>query len=220
MLFHLAHANENEDGVGYKIKHVFVKSSSLLHAHIFVELFGFRISPEYYDDYDELYEPSEQTVQTALRTYSLEALELTNESCSLGEHYWHAIKPLDYDGLPFDLQGNRIFKVSIGFKIPCAYEYEQDFQKWSPYKTEMNTNIYQFKAISSTDVLTYIRQNSDKFNVTNFFRELPSEFDWQIIEQISEESIHCKSSNHIHGDFICMKCVELQSLIPIIDSNM
>ncbi|CAF2915777.1 unnamed protein product [Rotaria sp. Silwood2] len=220
MLFQLAHANENGDGVGYTIKHVFVKASSLHHAHLFVTLFGYRISPEYYDDDEDSYESSEEQIQNTLQKYSLEVLERINDECSQGEHYWHAIKPIEHNGMPLELGGTKIFKVIIQFKLPCIQHYDKDPQAYSLYKVELNIDIYQFKANDSTNGLEYIRQNSDTFNLTDFFRELPNELNWQIIKEISEKKMECTSSSHLHGEFICMKCEELQSPIPIFDSNM
>lgn len=220
MLFQLAHANENEDGVGYTIKHVFVMCSSLHRVHVYVELFGFLISPECYDNYDENFEPAEQQVQDCLQKYSVKEWERINEECSLGEHYWHALKPVDYDGLPIELGGHNIFKLSIEFNLPCEYQYTNDKEKWSPYTNEINTYIYQFKANSSTDVLEYIRHNSHVFHLEDYFHKMPDELSWEYMSNICKEDVYCKGSNHVHGKFIRMNCEELQSLIRIFNSNM
>lgn len=220
MLYQLSHANENDDGVGYIIKHAFVRASSLFHAHVFVTLFGYRISPEYYEDNEEPYEPDEQHVQNTLRAYSLEQFEKMNEECSYGEHFWHSLKTIARQDFAVYLGGMKMFKVTIQFKMPCKHQCEADPRTFTLYRMEMNTDIYQFTAPYPNSVLQHVRQNSDSFCLTDFFRELPNELDWQTIEQITEERMQCANPSHLHDVFICMKCEELQSPLPVIDSNL
>ena len=220
MLFQLSHANEKDDGVGYTIKHVFIQASSLIDAHIFVTRFGYRITPEYYDDADELYEPDSQQVENIPCNYSLEQFERMNEECSQGEHFWHALKLAANNGISIQLGGETVFKVTIQFNVPCLQHYENEPANFSMYKIEMNSDIYQFQAHNSIDILQYIRQNSNRFHLVNFFQEFPIDFDWQAIEQILEERCKCINTNHLHGSFIRINCEQLQAPLAVIDSQM
>lgn len=220
MIFQLSHANENDDGTGYTIKHAFVQASSLLHAHVFVTLFGFRISPEYYDEYEDSYEPSENQVQHTLQNYSIKRFERVNEDCSNGEHFWHALKPAVHKGLPILLDNSKYFKLIIQYHLPCLQLYEKDPRAFSFYKMEMNTDIYQFKAKDSQTILEYVRQNSDTFNLADFFHGLSTEINWSTIENIAAHHKKCMNTNHIHGEFVAMKCEELQSPIPLFNAHM
>lgn len=220
MILQLSHANENEDGVGYTVKHVLIRASSLLRAHIFVTRFGYCISPEYYDDTDEFEEPPQQYIDDMLQNYTLERFEGTNEECSQGEHFWHALKIAPNKGAMIQLNGQLLFKVTIRFHTPCLHQYSIDLSGYNLYKNESNSDIYQFQAEDSMHILHYLRKNSDRFNLTDFFTTFPDSCDWQMIEKIMEERWKCIESNHVHGEFIGLSSEQLQSPLPLIDANM
>ncbi len=210
LLFQLAHANRHpENRFDYIIKHYFLHALSLHQAHVYVTLYGYRITPDFYgngdEEVEEVVHPSyfiEQMEQQKLEQY-----EQLNESCSCGEHYWHSIKEIDtnkYDGRIIEVNdGSQLFKLSIQFKYPCIHLQQQaDEFKYNMYQFEQNTFIYQLRGTNKDDIFQYLLQHLEQFNLTT--EMLVNQFDksslddlktWDEFSLLCEESIKCKGDS-------------------------
>jgi hypothetical protein len=73
----------------YIIKHIYLPAPSLLRPHVYVSLFSYKISPEFYNDHEEE-EEDEAKDGTAVNHYlnhTVEYFEQENRDCSCGEQY-------------------------------------------------------------------------------------------------------------------------------------
>jgi hypothetical protein len=192
-LFQLAQANRYpENRFDYTIKHYFLRALTLHQAHVYTTLYGYRISPDFYEDGEEMddiahqlgvneqvLQQMQQQVQQQMQQRKVEEYEQMNESCSYGEHYWHSIKEIDtnkYDGGIIEVNtGHQLFKLSIQFKYPCVHlrqqerlrmEHEPYSYKYNIYQIEQNKYIYQLRAMNKDDALQYLLQHLEQFNVT------------------------------------------------------
>ncbi|CAF1048720.1 unnamed protein product [Adineta steineri] len=219
LLFQLAHGNRHpDDRFDYIVKHYFLYAQSLHHAHIYVTLYGNRISPDFYDDDgevgDEEYpsyaiESMRQRILEEYKQRSVEDYEQSNEECSCGEHYWHSIKNIDtkkYDGSVIEVNdGSQLFKLSIQFNYPCIHLQEQaDEFQYNMYQYEQNTFIYQLRATSQDDIFHYLLQHLEKFNlttemlITQFSKaSLDNIKTWNEFSSLCEESIKCQNDYEV-----------------------
>jgi hypothetical protein len=234
MLFLVSQANETDDQ-SYTIKHVYLHASSLLHAHIYVSLFGYKISPEYYESEGEEEDnvfPTKDDVNRYLN-YKVEYFEQSNKDCSQGEHYWHSIKEIQNleNQYPLQLDNNEqskfLFKLTIQTNYPCSKHLTDNI---TYYDIEQNTNIYQFQAINIQNVIQHIFTHvQDYQGLMEFCKEVnqtPEELaktDWQTIaalcktnlEQCNQSLKNCQKQYKIN-----LKCEEISQPIPIFHSEI
>ena len=169
LLFQLAHANWefSSDRGEYAIKHYFLRALSLHHAHVYVTLHGYRITPEFYEDGNDQEEDTfahPDYGRQAAEQHSVEDYERMNEECSPCEHYWHSIKQVNnYDGqmISVDNDGNELFKLSIRFQCLSADPSPHGYANL--HQIEQNKNIYQFKAVHEDSLLQYVLQHVEQF---------------------------------------------------------
>ncbi|CAF0793650.1 unnamed protein product [Rotaria sordida] len=218
-LFQLAHANRHpENRFDYIIKHYFLRAPTLRQAHVYVTLYGYRISSEFYEDGDEVdnvVHPSYVIEHEQNR--KVEEYEQMNEECSYGEHYWHSIKEIDtnkYDGGIIEVSaGSQLFKLSIQFKYPCIHLQQQEQlrtendpysypYKYNMYQYEQNKYIYQLRATNKDDVLQYLWQHLEQFNLTleillNQFNRssLDDIKTWDELTLLCEQTVKCIIDN-------------------------
>jgi hypothetical protein len=236
MLFLVSHANET-DSESYTIKHVYLHAASLLHAHVYVTLFGSKISPEYYDPEDEEQEnfvgPTRNDVDRYLN-HTIEYFEETNKSCSYGEHYWHSIKQIDNLDLQYPLkldhdeQSKSIFKLAIQTNSACSKHLSDDIFYY--YNIEQNTNIYQFQAMNVKQVIQYIFTHVQDYNgliqfceQINQTPEQLADTDWETIVALCKTNI--EQCNHSpedcrNGGKINLICEEISQPIPVFHSDI
>ncbi|CAF4042950.1 unnamed protein product [Rotaria sordida] len=217
-LFQLAHANRHpEDRLDYIVKHYFLRASTLHQAHVYVTLYGYRISPEFYEDDDEevndIVHPPYVIEHEQNR--KVEEYEQMNEECSYGEHYWHSIKEIDtnrYDGEIIEVNaGSQLFKLSIQFKYPCVHLQQQEqlrtendpySYKYNMYQYEQNKYIYQLRATNKDDILQYLLQHLEQFNLTleilliQFNRSSLDDIKtWNELTLLCEQAVKCIINN-------------------------
>lgn len=207
MLFLVSHANETEDQ-SYTIKHIYLHASSLLHAHVYVTLFGYKISPEFYDsleDENDFVDPTENDINHYLN-YTIEYFEQINKECSYGEHYWHSIKQIQNLNNQYPLiigdqeKAKSLFKLIIQTNNPCSKHSEDNI---THYDIEQNTDIYQFQAENLQDIIQYIfthvqdykglKEFSEQMNHT--YEQLAN-MDWQTMSTLCQENLQeCNQSS-------------------------
>jgi hypothetical protein len=231
MLFLVSHANET-DYKSYIIKHIYLHASSLLHAHVYITLFGYKISPEFYDEEEDIVGPTEDDINRYLN-YKVEYFEELNKNCSVGEHYWHSIKEIQNlnNQYPLKLDNNEqskfLFKLTIQTNYLCSKHLTDNV---TYYDIEQNTNIYQFQAANLQNVIQYIFTHVQDYNgLIEFCEEInqtPEQLantDWQIIttlcktnlEQCNQTLENCQKQRKIN-----LNCEEISQPIPIFHSEI
>jgi hypothetical protein len=235
LLFQLTQANRQpENRFDYNIKHYFLQALSLHQAHVYVTLYGYRITPDFYEDGDEVEEVVHPPyVIEQMEQQKLEEYEQSNESCSCGEHYWHSIKEIDtkkYDGRVIEVNdGSQLFKLSIQFKYPCIHlQNEADEYKYNMYRSEQNTCIYQLKGANKDDILQYLFQHLEQFNLTAEIlltqlnkSSLDDMKTWNEFSLLCEESIKCTdNSEGVHHEKIIFSLHTMTEPITMHNSEM
>jgi hypothetical protein len=233
MLFLVSHANETDDQ-SYIIKHVYLHAKSLLHAHVYVTLFGYKISPEFYQSEEEDFvSPTEDDFNRYLN-HTIEYFEESNRSCSVGEHYWHSIKEISNLNNQYPLQLNQneqqskfLFKLTIQTNYSCSKHLIENL---TYYDIEQNTNIYQFQAESINNVIQYIFTHvQDYQGLIEFCQQIGqtpeklANIDWQTIallcktnlEQCTHSLENCQKQHKIN-----LNCEEISQSIPVFHSEI
>lgn len=233
MLFLVSHANENDDQ-SYTIKHVFLHASSLLRAQVYVHLYGYIISPEFYEpeENEDTVDPTEDDVNRYLNN-TIEYFEELNKECSQGEHYWHSIKEIKNLNNQYPLQigdneqGKSLFKLTVQINYPCSKHFQDNI---TYYDIEQNTDIYQFQAENIENVIEHIFTHlQDYKGLTEFCEQINqtseqlAKIDWQNIltlcqanlQQCNQSLENCQKQRKIN-----INCEKISQLIPVFHSKI
>jgi hypothetical protein len=232
VLFLVSHANETDDQ-SYIIKHVYLHAESLLHAHVYVTLFGYKISPEFYESEEEDFVSPTRDDFNRYLNHTIEYFEESNRNCSVGEHYWHSIKEISNLNYQYPLQLDQneqsklLFKLTIRTNYPCSKHF---IDNQTYYDIEQNTNIYQFQTDNINNVIQYIFTHvQDYQGLIEFCQgigQTPEELahtDWQTIailcktnlEQCTHSFENCQKQRKIN-----LICEEISQSIPVFHSDI